>query len=302
MAGSSKLVIYAALVGNGLIAITKFLAAALTGSSAMLSEGIHSTVDTGNQVLLLFGMKQATRPPDASFPFGRGKEIYFYSFVVAILIFAVGASVSIYEGIARLSSPHLMENAYVNYIVLSFSILFEGGAWWLALREFRKTCGNQNLLRAISRSKNPTIFVILFEDTAALLGLFTALAGVALAQVTGNPIWDGIASIIIGIILGATAMWLAWETHGLLIGEGTHPEVIAGVRGMVLAEPGIGRIGELATLHMGPNYVLLTVSVDFIDTLTAADVEAVTSRLDRNIKQTFPLIKRIFIETQAISR
>lgn len=302
MAGSSKLVIYAALAGNALISVTKFIAATMTGSSAMLSEGIHSTVDTLNQVLLLIGLKKAAKAPDKQFPFGRGKEIYFYSFVVAILIFGVGAGVSLYEGIERVQHPHPVENPHVNYIVLALSILFEGAAWWLALREFVKSYGRRGILRSISRSKNPTMFVVLFEDTAALLGLLTALAGVALAQITGNPVWDGVAAIIIGCILGGTAIWLAIETHSLLIGEATHPETIAGVRGMVLAEPGVQRIGELATMHMGPEYVLLTVSVDYADNLSAADVERTTSRLDDSIKTAFPKIKRIFIETQSITK
>lgn len=302
MAGSSKRVIYAALAGNALISVTKFIAATLTGSSAMLSEGIHSTVDTGNQLLLLLGLRQAAKPADERFPFGRGKEIYFYSFVVAILIFAVGAGVSIYEGVSRLSNPHPVENVYVNYIVLTLSIVFEGAAWWLALREFKKAYDGRNIISSINRSKNPTLFVVLFEDSAALLGLFVALTGITLAQVTGDPSWDAIAAITIGCILGATAIWLAWETHSLLIGEGANPEIVAGVRGMVLAEIGVQRLGELATLHMGPDYILLTVSIDFDDTRSAADVEAVTSRLDRDIKQAFPRIKRIFIETQAIGR
>ncbi|MBU1248037.1 MAG: cation diffusion facilitator family transporter [Proteobacteria bacterium] len=298
MAGSSKLVIYAALAGNTLIAITKFIAAGVTGSSAMLSEGIHSSVDTLNQALLLLGLRQASRPPDATFPFGRGKEIYFYSFVVAILIFGVGAGVSAYEGIERLTNPHPVGDPTLNYLVLALSIVFEGAAWWLALREFTKTYGRRGLLRSISRSKNPILFVVLFEDSAALLGLLVALIGVSLAHLTGDSTWDGIAAIVIGGILASTAIWLAYETHGLLIGEGANATITAGVRGMVLAEPAIQRIGELATLHMGPDYILLTVSVDFVNSLSAADAEKVTARLDESIKAAFPRIKRVFIEIQ----
>ena len=298
MAGSSKLVIYAALAGNTFIALTKFIAAGLTGSSAMLSEGIHSSVDTLNQALLLFGLRQASRPADAAFPFGRGKEIYFYSFVVAILIFGVGAGVSIYEGVARLAEPQPVGDPTLNYIVLGLSILFEGTAWWLALREFTKTYGNQGMLRSISRSKDPTMFVVLFEDSAALLGLLAALAGVTLAHLTGDSTWDGIAAIVIGVILAGAASWLAYETHGLLIGEGANASIVSGVRAIVLTEPGIQRIGELATLHMGPEYILLTVSVDFDDSLTAADVEHATARLDQSIKAAYPRIKRVFIEIQ----
>ena len=302
MAGSSKLVIYAALAGNTLISLTKFVAAVITGSSAMLSEGIHSSVDTLNQVLLLVGLRQAAKPADDRFPFGRGKEVYFYSFVVAILIFGVGAGVSLYEGIARLRSPHPVEHLYVNYIVLGLSMLFEGAAWLLALREFVRTYGRRGILKSIARSKNPTMFVVLFEDSAALLGLLAALGGLVMTHVTGNPVWDGVAAIVIGCILGGAAIWLAVETHGLLIGESTHPEIVAGVRGMVLAEPGVLRIGELATMHMGPDYILLNVSVDYDDALSAADVEQTTARLDESIKAAFPRIRRIFIETQGIEK
>nr|MDQ2695034.1 cation diffusion facilitator family transporter [Pseudomonadota bacterium] len=181
MAASSKKVIYAALVGNGLIAVTKFIAAALTGSSAMLAEGIHSVVDTGNQVLLLYGLRQSRKPPDARFPFGHGKEIYFWSFAVAILIFAVGAGVSLYEGVKHIIEPRPMTSPFINYIVLGLAIVFEGGAWYFAFREFSVAKGRRTYLEAIREGKDPTLFVVLFDDSAALLGLFTALAGIYLS-------------------------------------------------------------------------------------------------------------------------
>ncbi len=231
-ANASTKVIIAALIGNSAISITKFFAAFTTGSSAMMSEGIHSLVDTGNQILLLYGMKQAKKPADEAFPFGHGKEIYFWSFVVAILIFAVGSGVSIYEGIHHVRHPVEIENPMVNYIVLSLALLFEGGAWYFAFKEFGKVKGQRGYIEAVKRGKDPSMFVVLFEDSAAMLGLLIALLGIWLSQVTGIAIFDGIASIMIGLILGGTAIWLAVETKGLLIGEGANRSVIAGIRNL----------------------------------------------------------------------
>ena len=209
MSSSSKKVIYAALIGNTLVATTKFVAATITGSSAMLSEGIHSVVDTGNQLLLLLGLHKAKKPADERFPFGHGKEVYFWSFVVAILIFAVGAGVSVYEGIIHLMHPAPIKNPYVNYIVLALAMLFEGAALYFALTEFSRTKGKWSYLEAVQKGKDPTGFVVLFEDSAAMLGLLVAFLGVFLTQLTGNLLFDSLASIVIGLILGGTAVWLA---------------------------------------------------------------------------------------------
>ena len=219
MASSSKKVIYAALAGNGLIAATKFMAAAITGSAAMLSEGIHSAVDTTNQMLLLYGLRRSKKPADNLFPFGYGKEVYFWSFVVAILIFAVGAGISVYEGVHQLKNPRPIENFMVNYFVLAFAMLFEGAAWLFAYKEFSKTMGRRGYIEAIRMAKNPSVFVVLFEDSAAMLGLLVAFLGILLGQLTGNTLYDGLASILIGLILGATAIWLAYEIKGLLVVE-----------------------------------------------------------------------------------
>ncbi|MCU7808689.1 MAG: cation diffusion facilitator family transporter, partial [Candidatus Thiodiazotropha sp. (ex Semelilucina semeliformis)] len=229
MATGSKKVIFAALIGNALISITKFIAAFLTGSSAMLSEGIHSIVDTGNQGLLLYGIARAKRPADENFPFGHGKEIYFWSFIVAILIFALGGGISIYEGIKHISHPEPIENPLINYIVLGLAMVFEGAAWLFAFREFSRAKGKWGYVEAIQRAKDPSIFVVLFEDSAAMLGLMVAFAGVALTQLTGNLLFDGLASVIIGLILVGTAIWLAYETKGLLIGESANRSVVEGV-------------------------------------------------------------------------
>ncbi|MEQ8766975.1 MAG: cation diffusion facilitator family transporter [Planctomycetota bacterium] len=298
MAGSSKKVIIAALIGNGLISVTKFVAAALTGSSAMLSEGIHSVVDTGNQVLLLHGLRAAKRPADSRFPFGHGKEIYFWSFVVAILIFAVGAGISIYEGIIHMLDPHGVENPTINYVVLGIAMIFEAGAWWFAYKEFQAIKGDRTYFEAVHAGKDPTMFVVLFEDTAAMLGLIVAFLGVLLGQLTGSALFDGAASIVIGLILAATAIWLAVETKSLLIGESAEPRVVKSVRAIADSTDLVERVNEVLTLHMGPEFILVTMSVDFVDTMKAKDIESTITGLDRRIKKEHPDIKRVFIEAE----
>ncbi|MCB9991220.1 MAG: cation transporter [Rhodospirillales bacterium] len=298
MASGSKKVIYAALVGNSLIAVTKFIAAAMTGSSAMLSEGIHSVVDTGNQVLLLYGLKKSQKPPDARFPFGYGKEIYFWSFVVAILIFAVGAGISLYEGIEHLKHPVPMTKPYINYIVLGLAMLFEGGALFFAVTEFNKARGKAGYIEAVRSGKDPSLFVVLFEDSAAMLGLAVAFLGVFLTQVTGMAFWDGTASIIIGLILGGTAIWLAYETKGLLIGEAADPLTVAQIKELATAHPGINKVNNVLTLHMGPDYILANLSIEFKDNLQVGEVEKIVDDLTRAIKQNHPQIKRVFMEAE----
>jgi len=299
MSASSKKVIYAALAGNTLIAITKFVAATITGSSAMLSEGIHSLVDTGNQVLLLYGMKRAAKPADKQFPFGHGKEIYFWSFVVAILIFAVGAGVSLYQGIHHIQHPQVIQNPMVNYIVLGLAMIFEGAAWYFALTEFTKTKGKWGYIEAVQRGKDPTMFVVLFEDSAAMLGLLAAFLGVLLSDMTGILYFDGIASVIIGLILGGTAIWLACETKGLLIGEAANTRIVEGIRALVQGSEGVEQLNEVLTMHMGPDFILVNLSVDFHDAIVAADLESLIAGLDAAIKRQFPAVKRVFIEAEA---
>ena len=299
MSASSKKVIYAALAGNSLIAVTKFAAAAITGSSAMFSEGIHSLVDTGNQVLLLHGMRKARKPPCKRFPFGHGKEIYFWSFAVAILIFAVGSGVSLYEGIIHTIHPEPMGNPLINYIVLGLAMLFEGAAWYFALTEFTKTKGKWGYIEAVQRGKDPTLFVVLFEDSAAMLGIVVAFLGVLLVDLTGILIFDGIASIIIGLILGGTAVWLAYETKGLLIGESANEMVIEGIREIITSFNGVENINEVLTMHMGPDFVLVNVSIDFRDDIPASDLENIIAGMDTQIKESFPTVKRVFVEAES---
>ncbi len=294
----SRKVIFAALAGNALIAVTKLGAAAFTGSSAMLSEGIHSVVDTGNQVLLLLGLNRSKRLPDPQHPFGYGKEVYFWSFVVAILIFGVGAGVSIYEGIKHMQHPEPMENVRINYMVLAFAFLFEGAAWFFAFKEFAKVKGKRGLLQAVRESKDPSTFVVLFEDSAAMAGIIVAFLGIWLGQLTGLAWLDGAASVVIGLILGATAWLLAVETKDLLIGEAADPDVVREVRSLAAAQPGVSTVNRTLTLHMGPEDVVLNLSLDFRNELTAADVEQTVAELATQIRGRLPLVKHIFIEAR----
>lgn len=299
---SSKKVIYAALVGNSLIAVTKFGAAAYTGSSAMLSEAIHSVVDTGNQGLLLYGLKRAKRRPDAIHPFGYGPELYFWSFVVAIIIFAIGAGVSLYEGIHKVLVPEAVHSPHINYIVLGLSIVFEAGSLYVAVREFNKVRGDLSYFSAVRQSKDPAVFTVLFEDMAAMLGLITAFVGLLLAQYLHLPWMDGAASMVIGLILATTAVVLAYETKALLIGEAADGTVSTGVREIVAAAPSVSHLNDLRTMHMGPEEVLLALSLDFRDDLNAGQVEEAVYVLEMAIKQRFPEIKRLFIEVQSQRR
>ena len=302
MAAGSKKVIIAALIGNALISVTKFAASAFTGSSAMFSEGAHSLVDTANQGLLLHGMRRAKRPASPGFPFGHGKEVYFWSFIVAILIFAAGAGVSLYEGVHGLADPHPVSNPYVNYAVLVLAMLFEGVAWYMALREFRHEKGDLGYFQAVRRGKDPTIFVVLFEDSAAMLGLVVAFTGVVLGHVTGDWRYDSYAAIAIAMILAGTAVWLAFETKSLLIGEGAGKDVVEEIRRRAGAAPGVEHVNEVLTLHMGPDFLLVNISVDFADACTADEVESAVAALDADVKQAFPEIKRVFVEAEARRR
>jgi len=299
MAKGSQKTVYAALIGNLLIAASKFVAAAMTGSSAMLSEAVHSVVDTGNEGLLLYGMRRAKLPADERYPFGHGKEIYFWSFVVALLIFALGAGVSIYEGVQHLLHPAPIDDPLINYAVIALAFVFEGASWLVALREFRASKGSRGYLEAVHRGKDPTVFTVLFEDSAALLGLVVALAGVALGQLTGNPLYDGAASIVIGLILSVAAFWLAYETKGLLIGESAGGEVVAGIRELVLRDPQVDRVNAILTMHMGPDYILVNISLHVASDAGRTQVHGIFDDIDRAIKARYPKIKRVFIESES---
>jgi cation diffusion facilitator family transporter len=299
MAGSSKKVIYAALIGNAAISVMKFAASAFTGSAAMFSEGIHSVVDTGNQVLLLLGLKKAKKPANKKYPFGHGKEIYFWSFVVAILIFAIGSGLSIYKGIAHIQHPIEITSPVVNYIVLGIALIIEGFVFWVAIKEFNKYKGDRKYLEAIQKGKDPGLFVVLLEDAAATLGLVVAMLGIAISQWTGNYIFDGIASVVIGLILASVAWLLAYETKGLLIGESASDKVVDGIRKMVTEFSGVERVNEVLTMHMGPEYILVNLSVEFNNAIRTEQMESEIALIDKNIKQEFVNVKRVFIEAES---
>lgn len=305
MASGSKKVIYAALIGNFLISITKFAASMYTGSKAMLTEALHSLIDTGNQCLLLWGLKKAQTPPSEDFPFGHGKEIYFWSFVVAIMIFAVGSGVSTFEGVKHtmhaIKDPASipLKDPMVNYIVLGLAMIFEGFAWYFAWKEFKAHKGDMGYFEAVRNGKDPTMFVVLFEDSAAMLGLIIAFVGVLLGQLTGNPVFDGLASIFIGVLLGVVAIVLAKETKGLLIGESANSLVRQGITKIVNAHDSVAKVNELLTMHMGPEYILVTMSVDLKDDLSSQDVEAEVGQLNEEIKAAYPSVRRIFIEIES---
>lgn len=301
MAGSSPKAVYAAIAGNGAIAITKFVAAAFTGSSAMLAEGVHSLVDTGNGGLILLGLKKSRRPADETHPFGHGKELYFWTFVVAILIFAVGGGISIYEGIKHVQHPEPVEDPVWAYGVLAAAMIFEGWAWSVAYKEFNKQRGGLRLLPAVRASKDPTVFTVLFEDTAAMLGLLVAFVGILIGQLTGNPLFDGIASIVIGLILGGVAVFLAYESKGLLLGEAADPKTLAGIRRIAGEDPAVQRVVRPLTMHFGPQEVLLTLEIEFHRGLSNGEVAAAVDRMDKGIRAAHPHIRHIFIEAQSLT-
>jgi len=303
MAAGSTKVVLAALGFNALIATAKFVAAAWTASSAMLSEAVHSLADTGNQALLLFGLKRSTRPADRSHPFGYSMEIYFWSFIVAILLFSLGAGVSIYEGVHKLNKPHAISDPIVNYVVLGLAVLFESGSTVVAVREFNARRQGTGVLTALRRSKDPALFTVLLEDVAALAGLLVAFAGIAASHLLGLQAADGIASIVIGVILALVATFMTTETKSLLIGEAARPELVSGIEAMIAEESGangpVRKLNELRTMHLGPQDVLVAASLDFNDGETAAEVEATVSRLEGRIKQRFPEVQRLFLEVQS---
>lgn len=299
---SSKRVIYAALIGNSLIAVTKFAASIYTGSSAMLSEAIHSVVDSMNQVLLLYGLKRASRAADDEHPFGHGRELYFWAFVVAIMIFAVGSGVSLYEGVSKILDPHEVSNPLVNYLVLGLAMVFEAFALRIAVQEFNKMRGETRWITAVRHSKDPAVFTVLFEDAAAMAGLVIALIGLILAEYLEMPWLDGAASIGIGIVLGLTAILLAYETKALLIGEAASDALRAGVQEILATAESVRMINELRTMHMGPRDVLLALSLDFHDHLSVGKVEESIYILEMAIKSRFPEITRLYIEVQSNRR
>lgn len=296
--------IYGAIIANFAIAVTKFIAGAISGSSAMLAEGIHSVADTGNQGLLLLGLHRSRKPADEMHPFGYGKELYFWSLIVAMVLFGIGGGMSFYEGIRHLRHPSEMGDPTVNYVVLGFAVVFETAAFAIALRELLATERHETagFWEAVRTSKNPAIFVVLFEDAAALAGLLVAFLGVFLTHRLQNPAIDGIASLVIGVILAAVAVFLAYETRSLLLGETTDPQTVESVRKLVQDEPAVERVERPLTMHFGPHEVLLNLHVQFRESLPASELTAVVERLEKKIREQHPQIKRIFIEAESIAK
>ncbi len=302
MASGSTKVVIAALAANGLIAVAKFAAAAWTGSAAMLSEAIHSLADSANQGLLLLGMKRAQRPPDARHPFGYGKEVYFWAFVVAILLFSLGAGVAIYEGISKLRHPHPATDPWINYLVLIVALVFELGSTAIAVREFNARRGAQGIIAALRSSKDPALFTVLLENVAAMAGLLIALTGIAAAHLLGWTQADAVASIAIGLVLGLVAAFMCIETKGLLIGEAAAPALSTAITTIIQTEMTgasvVSSINEIRTMHLGPDDVLVTVGLDFRDTATARDVETTIARLERSIKAIHPEVRHLYLEAE----
>lgn len=294
----STVVILAALAANLGIAVAKFVAAGLSGSTAMLTEGVHSLVDSGNQLLLLWGQHRAKRPADAIHPFGYARELYFWSFVVAIMIFAVGAIVSIYEGWRHIAEPELSRDPTVNYIVLAIAFALEGTSWTLAVRAFARAKGDLGWWQAVHRSKDPGGFIVLFEDSAALVGLVIAAAGVWASHHWQDGRIDGVASILIGLVLGLVAILLARESKGLLIGERADPAVVERIRATVSAEPRVTGVNHVRTIHTGPASIFVAVSADFDDTLTMGEAETLIERLEDRLKRAEPSLASIYIRPE----
>jgi len=300
MAADSRKVVLAALTGNVAIAGCKFAAAILSHSTATLAEAVHSLADTGNQVLLLVGMRLALRPADERFQFGRASERYFWPFVVALLLFSVGGAFAIFDGIDHLlHPPHESYARLWSYIVLGVSLLFEAISFTVAFGEFRKLAGGRSLRRALLEGRDPTIPLVLAEDTTAMLGLLVALLAVGVSQASGQSFWDPVGSIVIGVLLCAVALGLAWITHGLLIGEGASPEDQARVLELARGVDGVESVTQMLTLHLGPDVVLLALKVAFRPTLSVGEVEKVTDRIEATVREHLPQMRKIFIEADS---
>lgn len=296
---ASKTAVYAALAGNLLVALTKFAAASVTGSSSMLSEGVHSVVDSGNEILLLYGYRRSARAPDPSHPLGYGRELYFWSFMVALLLFTVGAGASIYEGIAHIRSPETMTNVVVNYVVLGLSFLFEAGSWWVALKNFRMTIGDRSYWQAVRESKNPPAFMVLFEDTAAMIGIAVAAAGILSADVFGIPEFDGIASILIGLVLAVAAFLVARECKELLIGERASARIRESISSLAHSQPGVEGAGDMFTVHLAPDQIVAALNLEFDDDLRTPQIEHSVMSLERRVRDRHPEIVALFVKPKA---
>lgn len=295
---ASKIPIYSALIANLLISITKFVAAGVTGSSAMISEGIHSLVDTGNEVLLLYGMKRSKKPADSNRPFGYGKELYFWSFIVSVLIFAVGGGISFYEGVTHIQHPEQMQDAKWNYIVLAFAFVFDGISFITAIKEFNKQRGSIPFWKYVRISKDPSTFVVVFEDAADVLGLIVAFLGVFLGHYLNNPYFDGAASIIIGLLLTFISVMLARESRSLLMGESADAKLLGEIRQIVEHDPSIKVTQDQLSMYLAPEELLLLLKVRFEGDQDGNQIATSIRRIRLDIQRSFPDVKQIYIEPE----
>jgi cation diffusion facilitator family transporter len=295
----SRKVIYAALGADLAIASMKFTAAAFTGSSAMLSEGVHSLVDSINELLLVYGTRRASKLPDASHPFGYGRELYFWSFIVALLVLGLGAGVSLYEGVLHLAHPVPMKRILMNYVILAGAFVCEAASWWVAFKSFRSTKGNQSYFAAFLTSKDPGTFIVLFEDSAAILGLVLAGTGIALAHAFSASRIDALASIAIGLLLAVSSILLARETKGLLIGEAAHPQVRESILRIARDDPDVSGVNGVLTVQMGPSQVIAALSAEFQDELDTGQIERSAARIEAAIKRAHPDVRALFVKPQS---
>lgn len=294
----SKLAVYGAIAANLAIAATKFVVAGMTGSSAMMSEGVHSAVDTGNGLLLLVGMKLSKRPASPEHPFGHGKELYFWSLIVAVLIFGLGGGISFYEGLLHMRNPEPLHDPTWNYVVLGLAGVFEGASFTIALRQFNTESGSRPFWRALRTSKDPTTYTVLAEDSAALIGLVIAGIGIFLSHWLEMPELDGAASIAIGVLLAGVAVLLIHESRGLLVGEGVRRETVEAIRNIALRQAGVRGVGRALSMYIGPAEVLLTLDVEFEDQTPGSEITDAIDSMERQIQAQFPKITRIYIEPQ----
>ena len=294
MAQEAKTAVVAAILGNLAIATTKFFAAAFSGSSAMLSEAIHSLVDTGNGALILLGIRNSRKPPDREHPFGHGRELYFWTLMVGVLIFGVGGGMSVYEGLTHLTNPNQIEDATLSYIVLGVSAAFESTSWYFGWKAFSKERRGRGVIEVIHSTKDPTSFSVLLEDSAALLGLVIALLGIFLSKTLNQPYFDGAASIVIGLLLCAIAVVMVHESRGLLIGEGVDRKTLESLRAIVEGDEDVAHVQHLHTIYQSPGTVLLVIELRFVDSISAVDVRKAVRRLEANIQARYPEIKYVF--------
>ena len=300
-AEGSNRVILTALAANVGIAVAKFVAAGITGSSAMVTEGVHSLVDSTNHVLLLYGTKRSRKPADAIHPLGYGRELYFWSFVVAMLVFTLGAGVSVYEGVLHMLDPEPASDLPIAFGVLGVAGALEGWSTWEALKEFNQARGRKSILRALRDTKDAPTLIVLLENAGAMAGLAIAAGGLALAHATGNPLWDGAASVLIGLVLGATACLLLVEAKGLLIGEAADPELVEAIRLCAEAHDGVVKVAEVLTVHQAPRIVVAVISADFEDSISAREVEIIVRDIEAAVDRQFPTVARVYVRPLDLS-